>query len=320
MTEKIYCDSISEIRVIRGSPRMSMFGLLNLNKPVGASSAGVLGRIKRLVRPAKIGHAGTLDPIASGVLVACVGPATRLVDYIHRMRKSYRATFLLGRSSESDDIERTVTELTAAPIPRPEEIERAAAAFVGRIEQRPPAFSAIKIAGRPAYQLARRGREVNLRPRPVMIHRLSILSYSYPTLVLEIECGSGTYVRAIGRDLAESLGTAAVMSALVRTTIGPFRLEEACDPSTLTAETLPQHLLSPRLAIPELPTIELTEAEIQLAINGIAVPPADQNFNGALPDQEFAGVDSSGNLVSILRRRADGALTPFLNFRKAGAA
>src|SRR5437763_16348223 len=114
-----------------------MFGLLNLNKPVGASSAGVLGRIKRLVWPAKIGHAGTLDPIASGVLVACVGPATRLVDYIHQMPKNYLATFLLGRSSESDDPERTVTELTSPPIPRPDVIERALEAFVGRIEQRP---------------------------------------------------------------------------------------------------------------------------------------------------------------------------------------
>jgi tRNA pseudouridine55 synthase len=297
-----------------------MFGLLNLNKPVGASSAGVLGRIKRLVRPAKIGHAGTLDPIASGVLVACVGPATRLVDYIHRMPKSYRATFLLGRSSESDDVERPIIELNSPPIPRHEEIERATEAFVGRIEQRPPVFSAIKIAGRPAYQLARRGREVTLRPRPVTIHRLTIASYNYPTLVLRIECGSGTYVRAIGRDLAESLGTAAVMSALVRTTIGPFRIEEACDPGTLTAETLRQNLLSPRLAVPELPTITLTEAEIQLAINGLAVPMANRQVVGAAPDQEFAGVDSSGNLVSILRRRADGALLPSLNFRKADGA
>src|SRR5260370_1368332 len=112
--------------------------------------------------------------------------------------------------------------------------------------------------------------------------------------------------------------TAAVMSALVRATIGPFCIEEACDPSTLTAETLPRHLLSPRLAIPELPTIELTEAEIQLAINGLAVPSANLEVIGASSDQEFAGVDSDGNLVSILRRRADGALTPFLNFRKAG--
>jgi tRNA pseudouridine55 synthase len=296
-----------------------MFGLLNLNKPVGTSSAGVLGRIKRLVRPAKIGHAGTLDPIASGVLVACVGPATRLVDYIQQMPKSYLATFLLGRSSESDDIERPAIVLPDPPIPTREAIELAAAAFVGRIAQRPPAFSALKIAGRPAYQLARRGREVNLPPRPVTIHRLIVSDYNYPSLVLEIECGSGTYVRALGRDLAESLGTAAVMSALVRTGIGPFRIEDACDPTDLTAETLPRHLLSSRLAVPGLPTVQLSDAEIQLAINGLVVPSASPEVAGGSPDQEFAGIDSAGTLISILRRRPDGALTPALNFRKASS-
>jgi tRNA pseudouridine55 synthase len=294
-----------------------MFGLLNLNKPVGISSAAVLGWIKRLVRPAKIGHAGTLDPIASGVLVACIGPATRLVDFIQEMPKSYRATFLLGRSSESDDIERPVTELPNPPIPTRDEIERAAAKFIGPIEQRPPAFSALKIAGRPAYQLARRGREVTLAPRTVAVHRLTVTSYDYPELVLEIECGSGTYVRALGRDLGESLGTAAVMSALERTAIGGFRVEESCDPSQLTAETLPRHLLSPRLAIPKLPTIPLSDDEVHLATNGIVVPPRRESAQAA-EDKEFAGIDSDGKLISILRLRADGALAPRLNFRQAG--
>jgi tRNA pseudouridine55 synthase len=294
-----------------------MFGLLNLNKPVGISSAAVLGRIKRLVRPAKIGHAGTLDPIASGVLVACIGPATRLVNYIQQMPKSYRATFQLGRSSESDDIERPVNELPNPPIPTCDELERATIAFVGPIKQRPPAFSALKIAGRPAYQLARRGREVSLVPRPVKIHQLAIVSYQYPTLVLDIECGSGTYVRALGRDLAESLGTAAVMSVLERTAVGDFRVEESCDPAQLTAETLSQQLLSPRLAIPEMPTIELSDDEVQLAINGIVVP-RRQKTEQATEGQELAGVDLRGQLVSIFHRRADGALAPRLNFRQSG--
>jgi tRNA pseudouridine55 synthase len=294
-----------------------MFGLLNLNKPVGISSAAVLGRIKRLVRPAKIGHAGTLDPIASGVLVACIGPATRLVDYIQQMPKSYRATFLLGRSSESDDIERPVTELDGPPIPTREEIERAMAPFIGAIEQRPPAFSALKIAGRPAYQLARRGREVSLAPRPIEIHRLAVIRYEYPTLVLDIECGSGTYVRALGRDLAESLGTAAVMSALERTAVGDFRVEVSCNPTQLTAKTISQHLLPPRLAIPDMPTIELSDDEVERAINGIVVPPRQETAK-ATEGHEFAAIDSRSKLVSILLLRADGALAPRLNFRRTG--
>ncbi len=294
-----------------------MFGLLNLNKPVGISSAGVLGRIKRLVRPAKIGHAGTLDPLASGVLVACIGPATRLVDYVQQMPKSYRATFLLGRASESDDTERPVTELENPPIPSRDEIARAVASFIGEIEQRPPAFSALKVGGRPAYQLARKGRQVELAPRPVTIHRLEVVNYEYPTLMLDIECGSGTYVRALGRDLAEMLGTAAVMSELVRTAIGPFHVNDSCDPLALTAESLPSHLLSPLCAIPALAIIQFSDAEVELAINGLIVPASQVQVATAPNGEEFAAVDSAGQLVSILRCRADGGLAPALNFRKA---
>ncbi len=263
-----------------------MFGLLNLNKPVGVSSAGVLGRIKRLVKPAKIGHAGTLDPLAAGVLVACIGPATRLVDYIQQMPKRYRATFLLGRTSESDDIERPVTELADAPIPSRDDIERAAARFLGEIEQRPPVFSALKVGGRPAYQLARRGRQVELAVRSVTIHHLEVIRYEYPTLVLDIKCGSGTYIRALGRDLAESLGTAAVMSALERTAVGRFYVEDACEPNALTAESLPSRLLSPRLAIPDLRSLSSltprsswrsTVLRCQLRILRSPARPSDRN-------------------------------------------
>ena len=294
-----------------------MFGLLNLNKPVGLSSAAALGRIKRLVRPAKIGHAGTIDPIASGVLVACIGPATRLVDYIQQMSKSYRATFLLGRSSDSDDIERPVVELPNPPIPTRGEVERAASAFLGRIEQRPPAFSALKIAGRPAYQLARRGCEVSLAPRTVEIHRITVASYDYPAVVLDIDCGSGTYVRALGRDLALSLGTAAVMSALERTAIGRFRVEDACDPTQLTAETLPRQLLSARLAIPEMPTVELNDGEIERAINGIVVPPRKKRQEQARDKNSPPSIVTENSSRSC-SCEPTARLAPRLNFRRSG--
>ena len=202
-------------------------GLLNLNKPVGMTSRQAVNVVQRLAGPAKAGHAGTLDPLASGVLVVCVGGATRLIEYVQRMRKRYVGTFLLGRQSITEDTEGDVTELPDAPVPNWQEIEAAAQRFVGRIEQRPPAFSALKVQGRAAYKLARQGKPVVLVPRPVDIHRIEIQSYEYPELVLAVECGSGTYVRSLGRDLAETLGTAAVMSALVRTSIGSHRLEEA---------------------------------------------------------------------------------------------
>ncbi len=127
-----------------------MFCLLNVNKPSGVTSRDVVNRVQHLVRPVKVGHAGTLDPLATGVLVVCLGPATRLVEYVQRMKKSYRGTFLLGRESETEDVESDVTLLAAAPVPSRHEIQATLKAFVGQIEQRPPAYSALKVKGQRA--------------------------------------------------------------------------------------------------------------------------------------------------------------------------
>src|SRR5262249_43555691 len=156
--------------------------------------------------------------------VICVGQATRLIQYVQRLPKRYRATFLLGRHSETDDTEGEITLIEGAPQPARAEIEAALSKFIGDIEQRPPAHSAVKIAGRRAYKLARQGRAVEIAPRTVTIHSLNILRYDYPELELVVECGSGTYIRSLGRDLASALGTAAVMSALERTAVGGFRV------------------------------------------------------------------------------------------------
>ena len=211
-------------------------GLLNLNKPSGMTSRQAVDRAGRLLGTRRVGHAGTLDPLASGVLVVAAGAATRLIQYVQQMPKSYLGTFLLGRHSPTEDMEGEVTELQNPPLPTLEQVSAAAQTLVGRIEQRPPVYSALKIEGRRAYDLARKGRPVELQPREVMIYRLEIVAYQYPQLVLRVECGSGTYIRSLGRDLAESLGTAAVMSALLRTAVGDFRIEEAADPRQLTPE------------------------------------------------------------------------------------
>jgi tRNA pseudouridine55 synthase len=142
-----------------------MFGLLNLNKPSGITSRRVVDRVQRLVRPDKVGHAGTLDPLACGVLVVGIGQATRLVEYVQEMPKHYSATFLLGRTSTTEDVEGRVTELAGARPPARAELERAVRELTGQIEQRPPSFSALKIAGQRAYDLARAGDEVELAPR-----------------------------------------------------------------------------------------------------------------------------------------------------------
>jgi tRNA pseudouridine55 synthase len=279
---------------------MTLQGLLNLNKPSGMTSRDVVNLVQRLARPRKVGHAGTLDPLANGVLVCCVGAATRLIEHVQRMPKTYVGTFLLGRESDTEDIEGQVVERAAPPRPSFAQLAAAAAKFSGEILQRPPAYSALKVAGRRAYELARQGKPVDLQPRPIVVHRLEIKSYEYPELVLEIECGSGTYVRSLGRDLAESLGTAAVMSALTRTAIGRFRVADAVDPASLTAESLPEHLLPLLGAVDDLPRVELSADEVVRLGKGLSIERA------SLPEAaEYAGVSPRGELCSILVARAN---------------
>lgn len=289
-------------------------GLLNLNKPAGITSRRVVDRVQRLARRTKFGHAGTLDPLASGVLVVCVGAATRLIEYVQRMPKLYTGTFLLGRQSPTEDTQGHVTVLKDPPVPSIGQIESAAKALTGTIQQRPPAYSALKVDGRRAYKLAREGRPVHLEPRSVVVCRLEVVAYEYPKLRLDVECGSGTYVRSLGRDLAESLGTAAVMSGLVRTAIGPFPIKEAVDAQELTRENWTRHLLPPLRAVELLPRIELTAREIARISVG-------QTIAGEAPladSSEIAALDPDGRLVAILVPRGPGLLGPIRNLALDG--
>ncbi|HEX4130927.1 MAG TPA: tRNA pseudouridine(55) synthase TruB [Pirellulales bacterium] len=288
---------------------LSTSGLINVNKPRGLSSRAVVDRVAKLVRPAKAGHAGTLDPLATGVLVVAVGAATRLIGHVQRMPKRYRGTFLLGRSSPTEDIEGDVELLLDAPEPSRAELDVAAAKLVGSQMQRPPAFSALKLQGRPAYQLARRGQAVELAPRLIMVYQLSVARYDYPELVLDIECGGGTYVRSLGRDLAESLGTAAVMSALERTAIGSFTIEQACPFEELDGQRLAEVLLQPVAAVADLPSVVVTSEEIVQISHARFVHRTD-----LLPADEYTAMDEAGNLVALMTPRGDGYLGAHVNF------
>lgn len=284
-------------------------GLLIVNKPAGWTSRDVVNRVARLGRRLKAGHAGTLDPLASGVLVVCVGAATRLISYVQAMRKCYRGTFLLGRESPTEDVDGPVTELDGAPIPDLDSIRTAAHSLTGEILQRPPAFSALKVQGRRAYDLARAGKAVDLKPRPVTVYRLEVEGYEYPELRLVVECSSGTYVRSLGRDLAASLGTAAVMSQLVRTAIGSFSIEQSVSPDDLDADNWIERLAAPIRAVELLPRVVLSEREIESVQYG-------QNIAAEVPHggaEEIAVVDSGGRLVSILAPRSPGLWRPVCN-------
>ncbi len=282
-----------------------MFGLLNVHKLSGITSRDVVNRLQPMVKPDKIGHAGTLDPLATGVLLVTIGQATRLEEFLHRLPKRYLATFVLGRKSDTEDVEGTVEEVENPRVPTEEQLRAVLPRFVGEIEQVPPAYSALKVAGQRAYQLARKGKEVSLAPRKVQVHAIDLVRYAYPELILDIRCGSGTYVRSLGRDIARALGTEAVMSALVRTAIGPFRVEEAVLLTALHVGSLPEHLLPPQLGLPDLPQIALSSEQAKRVANGqsIDAPPGTAAA-------EVAGLNERGTLIAILQPKGPGRLAP----------
>ena len=293
------------------------FGIFNIDKPAGLTSRDAVNRVEGLVRGVKCGHAGTLDPLATGVLVVCVGPATRLIQYVQRLPKHYRAVFQLGRRSLTDDLEGEVEFVAGAPEPTRAEVEAALPQFVGEIQQRPPAFSAIQVDGQRSYDRARRGEEFELPARPVTIHRLEVLRYEYPELELAIECGSGTYVRSLGRDLAAALGTSAVMSTLARTAIGEFRLADSVALDAITNSTFAEHLQPPLAALGCLPQITLNDRELAELRQGR--PIERRNFvrpaaEAGSPKAEWAGVDPAGRLAAILFEKQPNQLWPARNF------
>jgi tRNA pseudouridine55 synthase len=295
---------------------MMQSGLLVLNKPTGITSRDAVNMVQKFVRPLKVGHAGTLDPLAAGVLVVCVGTATRLIEYVQRRRKEYVGTFLLGRTSNSEDIEGEVVELKNPPVPTMGDLKSAAAKLVGRTLQRPPAFSALKVQGKRAYDMARQGVDVQLEPRPIDVFECQVMQYAYPEFTLTITCGGGTYVRSLGRDLAESLGTGAVMSGLTRTAIGEFRLEAAVKPDDLDRNNWTESLLPMAAAVSDLPRIVLNDEQITRLGHGLVVEANMPDFSvcDAASIGEAAAVDSTGQLVAIVESHGNGKFKAAKNF------
>lgn len=200
--------------------------IIAVNKPVGMSSFGIIARLRRLTGIKRIGHAGTLDPLASGVLVVGIGrTATRQLHAIVEAEKEYRATIVLGQTSTTDDEEGDKTSVSDRVVAR-EEIEAVLPQFIGQIEQVPSVYSAIKVAGQRAYHLARQGREVVLTARPVEIRELEIMVYVWPRLEIRVVTGPGVYIRALARDLGAALGVGGYITQLQRTRVGQYRLAQ----------------------------------------------------------------------------------------------
>ncbi len=223
---------------------MQMDGILNLDKPPGTSSARAVHRVKRLLpRKTRIGHAGTLDPFATGVLLLLIGKGTKQCERLMDQLKQYEATVKFGATTATDDLESPEQAWVGRDAPVTiEEIRAVLPRFIGAIQQRPPAFSAMKVDGQRAYKLARGGEEVKLEPRAVQVYGIDILDFAWPLLRLRIDCGRGTYIRSIARDLGEALDVGGHLTQLRRTRIGVFTIDRAVTLDQLQAEGIERHL------------------------------------------------------------------------------
>ncbi len=286
-----------------------MFGLLNIHKPAGPTSHDVVARVRRQVgRKVKVGHAGTLDPFAEGVLVVCVGPATRLADYVQAAPKRYLAEVTLGSTSTTDDPEGEIAPTASAAAPAESLVREAAEGFVGDIDQVPPAHSAVHVDGRRAYKLARSGQTLELPARKVAIHALSVVRYEFPLLEIEVTCGSGTYIRALARDIGSDLGVGGYCSRLVRTAVGPFELSGAAPLDELDPQA---HLLDPLAALGDMPRATADAAAAEEVRHGRA-------FRCNVQADEIAVVDAAGTLLAIaIQAGGEGMIRPVKVFRVA---
>lgn len=306
-------------RRTRGPDGPGLDGILVVAKPAGPTSHDIVALVRRLAVTRRVGHGGTLDPFATGVLPVFLGRATRLVEYHLGDRKRYRATICFGASSTTDDLDGELTP-TDGPGPDRAAVEVALAALTGPIRQIPPAYSAIKLGGRRAYALARAGETPQLAPREVTIDRLELVDWDdtdpdRPIALVEVDCSAGTYVRSIARDVGAATGGAAYLGALTRTASGGFTLDEAHPLETIRAAAADGQAVLAALLLPidagldRFPRVILTGSEIAAVGRGQFVrPDAGLPALGSADDRLIA-VDDAGRPVAVAGVR-DGRLAP----------
>jgi tRNA pseudouridine55 synthase len=269
------------------SERRAPEGLLLVDKPKGVTSHDVVDEVRRALRTRKVGHAGTLDPMATGLLLVGVGRATRLLRFLGELPKTYEGTARLGARTDTLDAEGIVVSTTEVAVSR-RDVERAMASFVGESMQRPPAFSAVKVAGRKLYEAARQGQTVEAPPRRIRVDAFEALAFRSPDVDFRVVCSGGTYVRVLLSDVGETLGCGAHLTRLVRTAIGPFRLGDAVRPEWVNAPEPIERIVS------HLPRLDLEAEEARAASHGSVLGPA--GIAGS-----YAVFGPEGRLIAVYR-------------------
>jgi len=273
-------------------------GVLVIDKPVGLTSHDIVQVVRKGTGIRRAGHTGTLDPRASGVLVVLIGPAVRLSEYVSASDKRYQAIVRLGSSTDTYDAEGEVTQ-TASPDEISEEMfENALVNFIGEIEQVPPPYSAVKVKGRKAYEMARKGEEVELEPRIIQVHNLELLEWAPPEAVIDVYCSSGTYVRSLANDLGNVLGCGAHLIGLRRTKSGRFTLRDSVPLNKLrdafTDGSWYQYLIPAAEALSDWPSIELNPELVDAIRHGHRIPVTEK-----LGDL-VCGISELGELIALL--------------------
>lgn len=273
-------------------------GVLVVDKPIGLTSHDVVQIIRRGTGIRRAGHTGTLDPRASGVLVVLIGPAVRLSEYVSASDKRYQATIHLGSSTDTYDAEGEITDEFPVDNMEEEEFDEILQQFVGEIQQTPPPYSAVKVKGRKAYEMAREGEEVDLEPRTINVYSLEVLEWAPPEAVIDVFCSSGTYVRSLANDLGQALGTGAHLIGLRRTRSGRFTLRDAI-PLRRLQEAFEvgnwyEYLIPAAEALSDWPMVELSADDVELVRHGHRIP-ADST-----EESWVRGVSEQGDLVALM--------------------
>ncbi|HAS04892.1 MAG TPA: tRNA pseudouridine(55) synthase TruB [Dehalococcoidia bacterium] len=275
-----------------------MDGILNINKPSGMTSFKVVSLVRHLAGIKKVGHAGTLDPLASGVLPVCFGSATRVIEFLMNAKKTYRAVIKLGITTDTYDIEGTVIKQSDVRQIKAADVESALAFFRGAIEQEPPMYSALKYNGQCLYKLARAGITVERGKRQAHIYRLEMLDYSSPVITIEMECSKGTYVRSLANDLGEKLGCGACVTELERLRYGPFDIEGAVSVSELqeafSKDCWQRLVYPPGYIMKDWESVTVLDEQASFIKNGVPVV-----LEGTT-DAKCCAYDNKGNLLAIL--------------------
>ena len=278
----------------RSTSSEAVTGILNIDKPVGPTSHDVVRKLRWLLDKKRVGHAGTLDPLASGVLVVAAGRATRLLEYVVGQRKRYLAEIRLGQTSTTYDGEGEISPAQAVNASQ-DEIETTLSAFRGAIKQIPPMHSAVKQKGRPLYELAREGREVERAARAVTVYELEIVRWQSPVLQLRIVCSAGTYIRSLAHDLGQSLGCGGYLSGLQRTAVGTFTIADAISPNSLTRNNVADFVQPPDRAVAHLPRLDTQAPAADALVNGRRIRRQEEDPDADVvraygPSGEFIGI------------------------------